>query len=1116
MRERTARWITSGFKRQRKFGSLALAVLIFAGVSSCVPEEEGPADPNSYVAGEILVRFDEGVIASPGVVLSESASSKLSASSVLASATPQRAVATVSSVQQLNETWVSMIKPVFTPIADHPTLRDIYHLALQDKDSTEAALAAYRKDPNVEYASLNFRVKAHGLPNDPYVSTPQGTWSSGSWNQTYRDLWGLEKIQAHKAWSVHPKDEQTRGEIVVAVIDTGFDPTHPDIAENIWINPCEDQDPIGIVDEADFNDIDDACPDERGNGIVDDVSGWSFLPTLPSHASAAGDYIVWQEEKDGSDIVLYNRRTHTRYPITQDQEYDLHPTIVSDASGTLIVWERGPVPFDFFGPRRFTGGLYACVFNPQTGECPAQKIAQTDWKLSEFITGVTEKKHAVSGKRIVWVESEPLNLFLGGTYDDLWVCDFNFNTLTCPPKQLTHHPSDQPIQISWMAVSGNRIVWDQFLWGVYAGGSNFSIYQCLYNGSTCTSPQLMAQGNTYHVSLAGDLLAYKCSGGICLHNLANGQTLTLQGTLDWPMVLEVQKQLRVIWHRGIFPFPWTDPPTSTIPPPNDFFGFSTCVYDRSNNRCPEERLTENGFFPQWWASFSNNQLFWTQGHWGSNEIYGLLNGELHALTLATRVEEPLTETDDFGDRNALDFSGHGTHVSGTIAAVGNNNEGVIGVAPRTKIMPLQVLDSLGYGTWYWVAQAIVYAAANGADVINLSLGCAGNCPKNPLAEDAVRFAYQPRPSLNKPGAIIVVSAGNSTQDVEKISPQNMTNPKPIVVAATDPEGHPAYFSNFGYEVDVAAPGVDILSLRARDTLWPTTNFVPSNDPNAKYLRLSGTSMAAPHVSGLAALVLAHNPVLQTDPQGENAPLNDKIRQHIINTGAGHLVWNHRQYGHGGVINVQKALAFPTNRIAAHCGFVNQHTEDGDWMTDPNGTSGCNLIPGLSNSANYQQTLAYCRVFYPTTHEVENFATETIYDWKGPGNQGRFTETVQTYECVTDAPPHVNPPANGIYYKVQFLGGSVPFSITADSPDGDPLHFSATYSVGNKTGPVEELGASFYQIGENNIAIFFWIPQPQHTGHTYTIHITATEDTPRQRSDTLDVKICVDFSGQCPP
>ncbi|MBI1920293.1 MAG: S8 family serine peptidase [Geobacter sp.] len=217
------------------------------------------------------------------------------------------------------------------------------------------------------------------------------------------------------------------------------------------------------------------------------------------------------------------------------------------------------------------------------------------------------------------------------------------------------------------------------------------------------------------------------------------------------------------------------------------------------------------------------------------------------------------------DNDPMDGHGHGTHVSGTIAAVGDNAEGIVGVAPSARIMPVKGLSDSGSGKSSWLANAIKYATDNGADVINNSWGCGSPCPSNPVAEDAVRYAHDL-------GAVVVFAAGNSQSDVQQISPQNRSNDV-ITVAASSELDTRSYFSNFGSLIDVAAPGGgddgtstnragrNILSLRAGSTDMYGDGLCLVGD---KYFRARGTSMAAPHVSGVAALVVAKHPEFTPD------------------------------------------------------------------------------------------------------------------------------------------------------------------------------------------------------------------------------------------------------------
>ena len=173
-----------------------------------------------------------------------------------------------------------------------------------------------------------------------------------------------------------------------------------------------------------------------------------------------------------------------------------------------------------------------------------------------------------------------------------------------------------------------------------------------------------------------------------------------------------------------------------------------------------------------------------------------------------------------------DWCDHGTHVAGTAAAVTNNNIGVAGVGHDAVLLNGKVLGDDGTGSDSAVINGIVWAANQNVHVINLSLG--GDAPCSQAMQDAVNYAW------NK-GAVIVVAAGNAgSTTVTDLTTCNNT----LSVAATDSSDAKASFSSYGTGVDVAAPGVSILS----------------SDDTGGYASFNGTSMATPHVSGLAALV----------------------------------------------------------------------------------------------------------------------------------------------------------------------------------------------------------------------------------------------------------------------
>jgi len=252
------------------------------------------------------------------------------------------------------------------------------------------------------------------------------------------------------------------------------------------------------------------------------------------------------------------------------------------------------------------------------------------------------------------------------------------------------------------------------------------------------------------------------------------------------------------------------------------------------------------------------------------------------------------------DTHPNDDEGHGTHVAGTIAQSTNNNLGVAGIAHGASIMPIKVLNSAGSGSYADIADGIRFAADNGADIINMSLG--GSSGSQTL-QDAVAYAYGK-------GVIIVAAAGND--GTSNILYPAAYNSYVIAVGATRYDEALAPYSSHGAGLDIVAPGGDLNVDQNGDSYGDGVvqqTFVPScggrwwrqtcTYGNFGYYLYQGTSMATPHVAGVAALVISNG----------NASTPDDVRAALENSAddLGAAGWD-STYGHG-LLNAVSALAY---------------------------------------------------------------------------------------------------------------------------------------------------------------------------------------------------------------
>jgi hypothetical protein len=260
---------------------------------------------------------------------------------------------------------------------------------------------------------------------------------------------------------------------------------------------------------------------------------------------------------------------------------------------------------------------------------------------------------------------------------------------------------------------------------------------------------------------------------------------------------------------------------------------------------------------QWYLEKIRLPEAWEHGTGSKNVVVAIIDTGIHASHLELNDGRVLAGYDATINRTIpadhdSDDNGHGTAVAGVIGAIANNRMGVAGVAWDVSLMPIRALQPNGSGTVSDVAKSIIWAAENGANIINLSLGGPG-FGKDQTLNNSIIYAY-------KRGAVIVSAAGNDladqgiSLDSSPVYPVCADGGEDMIigVVATDANDQKASFSNYGNNcVDIAAPGRKIL----------TTAYLPSDPANNVLIYGSGTSLAAPLVSGVAALLKSNNPKL---------------------------------------------------------------------------------------------------------------------------------------------------------------------------------------------------------------------------------------------------------------
>jgi thermitase len=295
------------------------------------------------------------------------------------------------------------------------------------------------------------------------------------------------------------------------------------------------------------------------------------------------------------------------------------------------------------------------------------------------------------------------------------------------------------------------------------------------------------------------------------------------------------------------------------------------IYLTNENTAPADVTVPNDLLYskyQWNLPIIETEAGWGVGKGSTNVIVAVVDtgADLNHPDLKGRLQTGYNVVDPSSP--PMDDVGHGTHVAGVISALVNNNQGVAGMTWYNPVMPVKVLDETGAGNTYNVAQGIIWAADHGAKVINMSLG---NYADANFLHDAIKYAY------NK-DVVLIAASGNDNSEEPGFP---AAYPEVFAVAAADSAKKKASFSNYGDYIDVTAPGVNIASTYM----------------HSQYASLSGTSMASPHVTALAALIRSTNPALK------NTEVMEIMRKTAEDLGT---PGKDKYYGYG-QIDVVKAL-----------------------------------------------------------------------------------------------------------------------------------------------------------------------------------------------------------------
>lgn len=381
-----------------------------------------------------------------------------------------------------------------------------------------------------------------------------------------------------------------------------------------------------------------------------------------------------------------------------------------------------------------------------------------------------------------------------------------------------------------------------------------------------------------------------------------------------------------------------------------------------------------------------------------------------------------------------DDNGHGTHVAGIIAAK-NNGTGLVGVAPDVQLYAVKSMDQNGDGNLQDVLEGIEWSIENGMDIINVSLGTDTD---SDLLHEMVDRAYAA-------GIIVVGSAGNSQEGVP-VSTYTVNYPAKydsvIAVAAVDNVNNRGVFSSVGPEVEVAAPGVDVIS-----------TYVKS-DGTGGYAKASGTSQSAPHIAGMLALLMQKNPSMT------NAELREEIRKYAVDLG---VTGRDTEFGFGSV-TFNKDVTAPANVTNVQVTGKTENSISLAWVNPTDSDFATNNIYAndvkVGNTADESFTLNALQPNTPYTISVksldqngnesvgETIAETTNADATAPAEVSNLTVVDKT--ATTAKVSWTNPTDSDFKRANLFANGTPVGSVTVTEYEFTSLTPSTDYELVVKT------------------------------------------------------------------